>query len=523
MNSEQNVLVVGAGPVGLMMAGQLQKNGVSCRLVEKRMQCSPHSKALSINAASLKILEQVGVVDQFLQAGKQVSDIYAYWKNHRMMRVNYKRLSSPYRYFLSLPQPQSEEILAAHLEQLGGRIERGVSLDDICPSADGVQVTLIDQHNLATTEHFDYVVACDGGKSMVRQCLNMPFVGHDYGMCFRLIDVHIEWDGPIDQTHYFVQEDGFIIVIPMAGGFHRIVLLTESGKQGDDTESLTMVDYQRLVRYYSSENIHLQGSLLWESSAPFYNRLVDSYSCQDRVFFAGDSAHLFSPIGGQGMNTGLQDANNLAWKLSGVINHGWHADLLKTYATERRQIGQSLVESTNSSTRVITGLDEKDQQKNATWLPSFNNRHNMRYQLPMRFSGLMQQYSPSDFVTTIRHQYALVGAHVPYVVLDDQLLNSTYDFINQVPSLLLFGQATDELLDLINRLGFGIYQVLADLLKQLPKSVSMITDQNGTLASAFNARLGDLFLLRPDGFIGFSGHINQMSQIQRYLENWYGH
>lgn len=395
-----DVIIVGAGPVGLTLAAQLTSAGISCRLFEKRVIASQHSKALSISAGSLNIFAHMNIVEEFLSLGKKVENIYIHWLNQRFMHINYRKLVSPFPFFLSLPQPKTEKILAKHLNRLGQEIERDQELIDINLQSQHISATF--KRSDGCVEHCQsrYLIACDGSKSAVRVKLGIAFEGHNYSMYFRLIDVYLDWQGPCDDTHYFVKEDGFIIVIPMAGEFHRIVIKESVTTEENRHQSLSCSTYQTLIDNYGPGKIKLK-KIIWESCAPFYNRLIKHYQYQQRIFFVGDAAHLFSPIGGQGMNTGLQDAHNLAWKLAGVIKKNWSTKILATYEHERRFIASQLIKSTDETTRLIARIKPDDKNLITAWLPINKNRERIRTMLPSQFSGLSQCYELSPFVNNL--------------------------------------------------------------------------------------------------------------------------
>jgi 2-polyprenyl-6-methoxyphenol hydroxylase-like FAD-dependent oxidoreductase len=245
MAIKNNVLIVGAGPVGLMLGCNLQSMGINTIIIDKKSAPSLNSKALTINAASLKILHSMGLISEFLSHGQKVHDIYIHWKNKRLSHINYRRLSSPYNCFLSLPQPETERILERKYLNLGGNLERNVYLEGIAPSENHVTVKLC-KNLYVSNEHYIYVVGCDGGKSTVRILLGKKFLGYDYGIYFKIIDVELDWSGEKEATHYFIQEDGFLIVIPLPHKRHRIVIKSNFTSL-DITRQRNVMDYQILV------------------------------------------------------------------------------------------------------------------------------------------------------------------------------------------------------------------------------------------------------------------------------------
>ncbi|MBX9702523.1 MAG: FAD-dependent oxidoreductase [Silvanigrellaceae bacterium] len=385
MKRQPKVLVVGAGPVGLVLAYQLKSRGISVRIIDKEKLISQTSKALSINAASLYVFQSMKIVNKFLHAGKKIQDITIYWNNSRLAYVNLARLKSLYPYYLSLPQSETEAILTNELSGLGLNIERNVSFNSLKQDKEGVEVKTVNSvSGIPELQRYDYVIGCDGSRSMVRAHLGCGFVGYDYPAYLSLIDVYLE---EVEQyqteTRYYIKEDGFIILIPLPRGAHRIVI---KDKNSDKNRKITLEKYQKTIDYYSPYPLNIK-NILWESHSRIYNRLSEKFR-DNRVFLAGDAAHLFSPIGGLGMNTGIQDAHNLADKLSGVIIGKFHPDFLNNYEVERLSIAKKLLQRTDDLTRLIMRIDCDPKGNLKNWLPHMKNRIYMKQHWPVSFSGL---------------------------------------------------------------------------------------------------------------------------------------
>ncbi|MFM0286978.1 FAD-dependent oxidoreductase [Paraburkholderia megapolitana] len=423
-----DVVVAGAGPIGLLLAANLKRLGLHVAVLEKRATRSTQSKASSMNAYSLAILHALGVVPRFLAAGKPIEELVVYWDERRLARVDYRNLPSRYRYILGLSQPETEALLEEYFVELGGDLRRSTELLGFTETDDAVLLDISPGQSLSCR----YLVGCDGGKSTVRSQLGFDFDGLDHGVGFIMFDSQIDWDGDLDQVHYFVKEGSFLIVIPQATGTHRIIIKTRDGEVVEEDEPAKAAAYQTLVDKYGPPGIRVE-AVLWESKTQYYNRLAEHYG-RGRVFLAGDACHLFSSIGGLGMNTGFQDAFSLAWRLAGVIKGRFNTRVLESYTEERRGITQQLIASTDINTRLITRLDKDERGPLRDWLPTMRNRQRLAHDFPYNFSGLGQRYVSG----LIRAGAGLVGKLVPYTeFFVGGTRISSYDLIDSEYFILL--------------------------------------------------------------------------------------
>ena len=321
-----HVLIVGGGPTGMTLALQLQRFGIDFRLIEKRQKEPSGSKALSINPASLNLLDDLGVAETLIGLGHKTEVINLVYDNRPLMRARFARLPSKFPFFLMLPQPETERVLEQRLNDLGHAIERDCELLGLRQHDDGVEVELR-SGNARQRQHFDYVVGCDGGLSKVRNELGLDFSGYDYNMHFILADLRIQWSGAKEQGFYFIRDDGFLILLPLKDGYHRIVIKVDEQCAPGYKPSLDEIrDY---IARYQIAGLQVSDPI-WISSAPFYNRSASAIR-RGRVFLGGDAAHLFSPIGGFGMNSGIADAFNLGWKLGYSLNGQGNDDNMYGY------------------------------------------------------------------------------------------------------------------------------------------------------------------------------------------------
>ncbi len=344
MPTPTKVLIVGAGPVGLCLACELARYGVPFRLIDKKPEPSRTSKALGIHARSLEMLEDMGLSTKFIEQGLKVGRINFYADGKQLTHVNLSEVDSPFNFTLDLPQSKTEALFIERLAELGHEVERYVELSDLYQDEDVVTVELQKKGGVIEKPSYPYVIGCDGAHSTVRKLLDIPFEGDAYPEHFALADVHIDSALAPNEMHMFFHGDGFLIIFPMRDGRFRVIATIANEEEPELNESVI----QQLMDQRSKIQSHVSDGV-WFSNFRIHHRMVPEYRV-GRVFLAGDAAHIHSPAGGQGMNTGMQDAYNLAWKLALKL-HG-HSDLLDSYSPERHPVGKGVVELTDRMTRV---------------------------------------------------------------------------------------------------------------------------------------------------------------------------
>ncbi|EKT4474435.1 FAD-dependent oxidoreductase [Pseudomonas alloputida] len=500
MKTEQgkhHVVVVGAGPVGLLTAYLLRRMQVDVTLLERRHSRSTQSKASSMNAYSLAIMDMVGLADAFIEQGMPIHDLLVYWNNRRTMHVNYRHLPSVHDYILGISQPETEAVLEHAYRDLGGSLQRGSSVTALTPTEQGVEVELDDGRILSS----DYVVGCDGSLSTVRTLMGIEFEGSDFGVEFFMFDAQVSWAGEVGKVHYYVREDSFFLIIPQAGGTHRVIIKASDGKvaqvQGDP-----LAFYQELTDRYGRCGVKLE-RIIWESNSRFYNRLARRYS-QGRVFLCGDACHLFSPVGGLGMNTGFQDAFNLAWKLAGVLNGNLYPSVLESYEHERQPVAAQMIATTDANTRLILRQDCDPAGALRRWLPTMDNRHHIAVGFPMTFSGLGQRYGEQALVAGggrwVGRLLPSVQMHTDVGVQSSHALMRAGRFV-----LLVRGACPTQLSQQLQASG----QV----------DVVSVIEVSAGRNQAMALRKGEALLVRPDGVVALQAMVDDPNVFLAYLSN----
>lgn len=336
------VLVVGAGPVGLTTATLLRRHGVPVRCVEQAERVSTRSKALLVWPRTLEVLRQLGAGAYIKEAALPVGSFRYYSSAREVVRLSCTGPSQP----VVLPQPNIEELLTNALAMHGGQIERGTRLQALAPAGDRVVADLRTPRGIVR-EEFSYVVGCDGAGSTVRGLSGVEFEGATYPNTFMLADAMVSGDLSPDAVHYYCSPRGVLVLICLPSGRFRVFT---SGSPDLKPEDVTLELIQRLVDERGPGGLVLHDPT-WISTFSVHSRRASSYRA-GRVFLAGDAAHIHSPAGGQGLNTGITDAHNLAWKLA-LAWHGHAGEaLLDSYQAEREQVAAAVVRQADLQTRA---------------------------------------------------------------------------------------------------------------------------------------------------------------------------
>ena len=339
-----DVLIVGAGPTGLSLAITLRQHGTPVRIIDRATQPSSVSKALALWSASLEAMQSMNVVDDFLRDGARLNALCIGDGGRQLARMEVgEGIDSPFPFPLLLPQSETERLLAARLSALGVTVERGVELTGLSQDDDGVRATLGHANGRTETARARYLVGCDGARSEVRRALDIPFEGSTEPQTFLLGDVRIDGGG-LDHKNIYLwwRRGGTVALFPFEEDTWRIFAVREDGSAGDSPPTLD--ELQGHADRYGPPGMRLRDPT-WLSAFKINERVAARYRV-GRCFLAGDAAHVHSPAGGQGMNTGIQDAVNLGWKLAYALGGiGDPCLLLDSYEPERRAIAQNVVKA----------------------------------------------------------------------------------------------------------------------------------------------------------------------------------
>jgi 2-polyprenyl-6-methoxyphenol hydroxylase-like FAD-dependent oxidoreductase len=353
--TDKPILIVGAGPTGLALALWLTRFGVAVRIIDKTAEPGTTSRALAVQARTLEFYRQIGIADAVVAAGVKVEDLNFWAKGARAARVPIQRLGegmSPYPFPLVFPQDAHERLLIEQLDTLGVWVERQTELIHFEECSRGVRAALRRPDGSEETCEAAYLAGCDGASSSVRQQLAIGFAGGTYSGVFYVADVELAGPTAEGELHLDLEDADFVLVFPMKGGNRVRLVGPVRDPTGRDGREFGFED----VRGKAIDHLKLRiAAVNWFSTYHVHHRVADRFR-QGRAFLLGDAAHIHSPVGGQGMNTGIGDAVNLAWKLAAVLTKGAADGLLDTYEPERIAFARRLVATTD---RVFTLVTER--------------------------------------------------------------------------------------------------------------------------------------------------------------------
>lgn len=508
-----DVIIVGAGPTGLSLACQLIRHGVDFVIVEPREGVTPFSKALGVHARTLEIYEQLGLAEPAVSQGTIAGKVRMLQNGEIRGEIdlsNVGRGLSQYPYMLVLEQSKNERLLYDYMQAHGKHVLWQTSLESFTQDASGVSAQVKDSSGATTVITAKYLVGCDGPHSLVRHTLGLAFEGSTFERLFYVADVKLDWQYSHDALHICLARDSLLAVFPMQGeNRYRIVGTFPEGLDKQENEIVFAEIEQRI---HAEAGIALEISHVnWFSTYKVHTRHVARFSA-GRCFLAGDSAHVHTPAGGQGMNTGIQDAYNLAWKLAFVLKHGAKARMLDTYSDERLANANHLLVTTDRMFQLAA---------NPNWLLIFMRmkvlprlaKHILKIEsVRKRFFPLMSQIGINyrDFSLSAHAGDSSfkvkAGDRLPYFLLDGK---SVYTKLHEPKfHLLAFHNAQGNDLPVPGEIAHP-HAHLVDY-----HAIGL----EPHLTEIFGADSPFIVLLRPDNYIAFISEDISLKRANAYLD-----
>jgi len=466
MNTPQtdtDVLIVGAGPVGLFLANECARRDLRWRLIEARSAQSEHSKALAIFPRTLEIFDMAGIASPFLEAANRVTWVAVVAHNRQLARLRFTPKQTPYPFVAMVPQDVTEKLLVAELRRKRGAVEYDTTFVSAV-QRDGHVRAILDQKGKPIELTASFVVGCDGAHSAVRHLLNLSFEGAQYDALFMLADIETNEALPAHDLQLCPSEFGALAIFPMSATRRRIVATIEQPE--GDVPSLDVV--RRTLAQRAPAGIEAL-SLRWSSYFRIHHRQVGRLRV-GRMFIAGDAAHIHSPFGGQGMNTGLQDVWNLVWKLDLAVRGRGNEQLLDSYTAERRPVIKSVIETTHRLTRVMGTPSKIAQTLRDAIIPVVSRLATFQHRFVQNLSELGIAYGGSPIVA---------GAGKRYF---DESLRGGQGISNRF-LLLVGGEANSQ---------------TKEVAKRFCESLAGLVELRA-------ARQPGITLVRPDGYIAYAG------------------
>ena len=532
-----DVLVTGAGPTGLTTAIELARRNINVRIIERRTKPSTRSKALVVHARTLEFMDILGVADEMVRRGYTSPGIDFSSSSKKPLRANMYGLDTRFPFILVLPQAETEAILESRLNELGVKVERGRTLTDFQETDERPRADV----RRKGTREFDgevyskiecleggefeiksrYLVGADGSKSVVRKTLGLPFEGSSYDWTAFLGDVHLEGHHAEGGTEQHSSDRGLAFIVPFDDGSHRIVTIDRK-YQGKDTRELKIEELQESISAILGKPVQLSDPK-WLTRWGASLRQAPQYRV-GKVFLGGDAVHTHSPAGGQGLNTGIQDAFNLGWKLALAVEGTAPESILDTYNNERHAIGQKVLRTSDLLLKslllrqpLLRGLRTLLFQMLIPLPPVQRN-------LALNLSGLGISYGTGTG--------ELAGQRIP----DMELMNARHETVRLYQllsfpgyTMLLFidpdeaRQQRDKIDRLIQQADERL-QVQVVLNNGLPElhnfQTNTLVDYRGDLETRLGAKTGRAILIRPDGYIASDLDTLNRDTFVQQLKNW---
>jgi 2-polyprenyl-6-methoxyphenol hydroxylase-like FAD-dependent oxidoreductase len=538
-------IVVGAGPVGLSLASELSRYNVSCRIIDKADHRSITSKALAIWPRSLEIFENMGIADEVLAKGNKCLGANMMADGARVAHISFDGLDSPYPFAIILPQSETEAILAKHLNSLGVNVEWQTQLQALEQGASGVTTHLLHSDGSKETFKTRWLIGCDGAHSTVRHLLQLPFEGSPYPETFILADTLVDWHYPEDELYIFLHPDGIVAFFPMGNKRFRIIADIPTINPDENPADPTMDEVQALIKSRGLKDAVIHNPI-WLASFRIHHRKVSHYR-QGNVFIAGDAAHIHSPAGGQGMNTGIQDAYNLAWKMGLVNAQQANNSLLNSYNEEREPVAKNVLTLTDRMTKVGLLRHPLAQKLRNHLLPIISSMNIFQNYIANTMAEVAINYRNSSAVEQhwggIIPGFNQAGPQAGDRAMDLQLTASLsnqpmriFEIIRGTKHILLLSSGNNSSAEIGSDL-LGIWSAIDQHYQQLISSYliipkdqqskallgkeAILIDDDGEFATLYGAASPCLYLIRPDGYIGFRAMPPILSQLENYLARIY--
>ena len=554
-HAEVDVLVVGAGPTGLTLANELLRHGLTVRLVDEAAAPSPWSKAIAVHARTLEVLRDLGLADALVARGQKLGGATMWSNGNAIVRVDFDELDTAYPYVLSVPQSDTEAALTAALSERGGAVERATKLTAFRQDGTGVTATLAKGEGTVTARAA-WLVGCDGARSAVRRVLDATFEGAAHEDRAWLADVKIDWDTRDDRVSAYFADDGLVACFPLPGGRWRLIVTSPAGDEKADAPTLEEVQAVFARRTGTGATL---SDLAWSSRAHTQCRQV-AYYRDDRVMLAGAAAHAHSAATGGGMNAGMQDAHNLAWKLAQVHRGQARAMLLESYHDERHGAGQAVLRGAVVATRVGT-------LKNAV----FKGARDELARFLAGFELVQQRAAREDAELTVDYERSPIVREDHTSLLQARIGTAagaetpTITSVRWFDSAIAAGQrardgrvtvageaGTRGLLDALDARKWSVllfdgrsasaegYQRFASIVSALaarypdaveslvvtpraarpaevPDGVRVLLDPDGELEKLYGAATECVYVLRPDRYVGYRAQPADEAQLLGYL------
>jgi 2-polyprenyl-6-methoxyphenol hydroxylase-like FAD-dependent oxidoreductase len=499
INQNPDVIVVGAGPVGLVAGCELARRGVGVRVIDKLVEPTDQSRAIAVHARSLDMFDRMGIVDEMLSTGIKAIAMQMYAGGRKLFRVPLGEVDSAFPFTLTTAQTETERVLGKHLESLGVTVERDVALVALGQDDDGVQLTLRNGGSIEQASA-SWVIGADGARSTVRKLVGTKLAGSFVGERFLLGDVVAEHSLDLDSMHTFFAPDGPVIVLPMREGRMRFLAEVHDAPGTPLNMNPTVAELQDIVDRRIGGIRLLQSH--WLTSFEIHHARVPAYRW-GRVFLAGDAAHIHSPAGGQGMNTGMQDVFNLGWKLAAAINGEAGDTLLDSYEAERVPVADGVITFTNRLTKVgtLSGAPRRIRDLAVRMVSRVPAARRVMAETAEEVN-VAYKGSPIAVGRPPKHTKVFAGQHLPH--MDDETVQKQLSAACNVPGHVLLTVKADQV-------------AVSSGDSPTDGCDTLIADPKGVVTQRLGLKNGGRVMIRPDGYIGAVAALDDTKTIADYF------
>lgn len=530
MSTYLPVLIIGAGPTGLLLACELARYHVPFRIIDKKTQVAHSANATLIQTRTLEIFDQINLAKPFLQIGYPVTAINIYTKGKLTVTVPLNHIYSIFPFVLMLPQYETERLLTERLNQLHQKVEKGVELIQVEQHNQRVTATLKHADGKIEKVTSDWLVGCDGANSTVRNQCGMAFPGEDIAEQFMVADVVMASSLPKNEIHIFIDKGRefadkatLFACFPWGEKNYRIGgnLYQDAERQFFTEKEVKALVNERAHGEYVAEQVS------WISPFWIHSKIVANMR-HGSIFLAGDAAHIHSPIGGQGMNSGLQDAFNLAWKLAYVINNKAPASLLDSYQAERHPVMNEIVNQTEYFTKTALFNKSFFSQLKKFGQKASRSKDRVLQKMGTQIAQVNIRYQSSpviDYHDRISGNAPKQGEHAPNVKLDSGCF---YDYLHgtEYNALLFTGEKSGKvkLIKLkkiqhwLEKNYAGKIKVHVIALEKTNQHPHTILDVAGKIHARYQVKAPIFYLLRPDNYIAYCSKKLEFDPLQKFVE-----
>jgi 2-polyprenyl-6-methoxyphenol hydroxylase-like FAD-dependent oxidoreductase len=493
------VLVVGAGPTGLTAAIELKRAGFAVRIIDKSDHPALYSQALVIQARTLEQLQRYGIADQAAQRGRKLTQVNFLSDRKPILSLELNRINSLYPYVLLLPQTQTEQLLNTCMESFGVETERNTELVSLIQNGNQTHAVLRRADGSSEEIRPRWVIGCDGAHSTVRKAAGIIFEGASIGIAFFLGDLELEGpDLPGDAITLHFHHGDVVFMGRISDRITRVIVASSriaDPQNFDFPRELTLNDFQRVI---DAAGIKVRvRSAEWLTPFHVTDRQAQHYRI-DNLFLAGDASHIHSPVGGQGMNTGIQDVANLVWKMA-AVSRGADDSLLDSYEEERRAVGEALLRFTERGLKLVTASNTFVEALRDSFAPFLSKIDPVQEAAVAFISETAIAYRSSSIVADRGGDGGLrAGDRMPDLPVGTNGSSTTLlrNWTQARHLVIPYNADADELDGLKMRLPLAdVYQLYSADLNQKGRKLL--------------GRSKKLFILRPDGYIGFRGRLDK--------------